>query len=119
MYIHMDLLYYILGEGKKSMQQHYSADQERGYGLHEDYQQPTAQKTTQPTVSHQASSEQRLGLGIVSVIALLLACVAVMGFLTNGGKSTLSWPALILACFVIITLSAAITAINYIFNDRH
>ncbi|HEY4388574.1 MAG TPA: hypothetical protein VGN34_29330 [Ktedonobacteraceae bacterium] len=101
------------------MQQRYSVGQEREYGSDGLYQQQETQQGAQSIASNSGpTAGQRLGLAIASLVALVLACVAVMGFLTNGGRNMLGWPGLILACVLIVTLSAAITAINFIFNYR-
>ena len=63
------------------------------------------------------SPGQRLALAIISLFALILQSIVVMGFLTNSGEP--GWPALILAGTLIISIAGAITAINIVFNIRH
>ncbi len=99
--------------------QQYSAEQEREYGKDEFYQPQAAAQRVQTEANNGPSFGQRLGLAITSVVTLLLVCIGVMGFLTNEGHESLSWPALILACVLIVTLSGAITAINFIFGYKH
>lgn len=65
------------------------------------------------------SPGQRLALAIISMFALITESVVVMGMITNGGDLAPSWPALILAGILIISIAGAITAINIVFNIRH
>lgn len=102
------------------MQQHYSTTQEGDYnGSDSFYQQQETQPGEQPVArSSGPAASQRLALALASLVTLILVCVAVMGFLTNGGHAVLGWAGLVLACVLIVTLSVAITAINFIFNYR-
>jgi hypothetical protein len=65
------------------------------------------------------SPGQRLTLAIISLFALIVQSVVIIGMLTNGGELSPSWPALILVGILIIAIAGAITAINVVFNIRH